>query len=75
MTNTSAATRTTKRIPTAVYIVAGIFAALLIAIGVGFATGFLAIYDAPGNAGVTITNVGGFEWRGTPGFFTCDGQC
>ncbi|WP_372672638.1 hypothetical protein [Amycolatopsis kentuckyensis] len=32
-------------------------------------------YDAPGNAGVQIAGIGGYEWRGTPGLFLCDGQC
>lgn len=33
------------------------------------------VYDAPGNAGVQIAGIGGYEWRGTPGLFVCDGQC
>jgi hypothetical protein len=27
------------------------------------------------NAGVQVANVGGYEWKGEPGFFKCDGQC
>lgn len=33
------------------------------------------VYDAPGNAGVQLAGIGGYEWRGTPGLFLCDGQC
>lgn len=52
--------------------------ALLAALaGVGFATGLITVYDAPGNAGVVIGvpchNVG-LEVRGVPGLFadTCE---
>ncbi|AIG81320.1 Putative membrane protein (plasmid) [Amycolatopsis japonica] len=38
-------------------------------------TSLVTVYDAPGNAGVLVANLGGYEWRGTPGLFVCGGQC
>ncbi|WP_125738149.1 hypothetical protein [Amycolatopsis sp. WAC 04197] len=38
-------------------------------------TGLVTVYDAPGNAGILVANLGGFEWRGTPGLFVCGDQC
>lgn len=46
-------------------------------IGIGFATGLVTVYDAPGNAGVVIgvpCHNAGVELRGDPGLFadTCE---
>jgi hypothetical protein len=61
--------RSRRRWPRILAAVAALFAALLAA---GFWSGLVAVYDAPGNAGVVVgwdcTNAG-YEWRGTPGFF------
>jgi hypothetical protein len=69
--------RAARRWPRVVALSAGLFAVL---VGIGFWSGLIKVYDAPGNAGVvvgwTCHNLG-YEWRGAPGdpgFFanSCD---
>lgn len=61
--------RARRRWPRVLALAAALFAAL---VGVGFASGLVKVYDAPGSAGVVVgwdcRNVG-WEFRGTPGPF------
>lgn len=51
------------------------FIVLLAALfGIGMATGVVKVYNGL-NGGVLVANSFGYEWKGYPGFFRCDGQC